>query len=280
LTDPEGTDIRWTNYRDDRVFSPGHVFARPINIGYGFEGKDDCTGVVAGTLNHLGACPHCKAYVEGGQVVKVVGGGKYGEIWQGLVEKYKNIKMPRLFVAGRQDPQNIYSPYKRREDVPTYEIKDRGLFWFWEAGIGAVPANFRLPQEGRCECFGNFLHDRRRSGYIHCGFGPNAFWQTEMIKAALPWAHVHLHLVFPTLKGTTDRGEIVTIIDKGHLVALDDAEVRSLANKFGDPEKLLTETWFPAIPGINVPGDYMRDYGQDPIPWIKKEALDHPVWAD
>lgn len=280
LTDPEGTDIKWTNYEDDRLFLPNHILARPINIGYGFEGKDDCTGVVAGTLIHLGAFPNCKAYLEGGQVVKVEGGGKYGEFWQELVKKYKNTKMPRLFVTGRQDPKNIFSPYKRREDVPTYEIKDPGLFWFWEAAIGTVPGAFRLPQEGRFECYGNFLHDRWRAGYIHCGFGPVVWWQTEMIKAGLPWTHVHLHLVFATLKGTTDRGEIVTIIDKGHLTALDDAEVRTLAKKFGNPEELLTETWFPCIPGINVPGDYMKDYGRNPIPWIKKEAIDHPVWID
>jgi len=72
----------------------------------------------------------------------------------------------------------------------------------------------------------------------------------------------------------------VVIIDKGHLTALDDDEVRSLAAEYGDPDELLTEAWFPAIPGINVPGDYMQDYARDPVSWIKKETLEHPVWTD
>ncbi len=37
-------------------------------------------------------------------------------------------------------------------------------------------------------------------------------------------------------------------------MALDDAEVRSLASRYGTPDELLREAWFPAIPGVNVPG--------------------------
>ena len=70
------------------------------------------------------------------------------------------------------------------------------------------------------------------------------------------------------------------LIDKGHLTALDDPEVRSLASRYGDADELLREAWFPAIPGINVPGDYMEDYAQDPISWIKKETLEHPIWIE
>ncbi len=28
--------------------------------------------------------------------------------------------------------------------------------------------------------------------------------------------------------------------------------------------------WVPAIPGINYPGDDQRDFGQDPLVWLRK----------
>ncbi len=54
------------------------------------------------------------------------------------------------------------------------------------------------------------------------------------------------------------------MINKGHLTALDDPQVRQEAAKYGDPDKLLQENRIPAIPGINVPGDYRRDYAGGP----------------
>jgi hypothetical protein len=44
---------------------------------------------------------------------------------------------------------------------------------------------------------------------------------------------------------------------------LDDPEVRTLAAKYGDPDKLLTEDWIPEIPGINAPGSD-EEYARDP----------------
>ncbi len=274
LTDPEGTDVQWTNYDDGRFLNPDHIFARPYNIGYGFGGKDDCTGVIAGTLNHMGAFPHLKAYIEGGQVVRVEGGGKYGDVWREKLEKYRNVKLPPI-TYGKSQPM-----LGEKEERVTYELPGPGLFWFFEAGIGTAPGFFRTEKEGLFECYANVLHERRRSGYIHHGLGPAIHAQRELIKAGIPWAHVHIHTIFNTLEGTTEKGEQITVIDKGHLTALDDPEVRALASKFGDPDALLTEAWVPAIPGINAPGDYMRDYAQDPISWIKRETLEHSYWTD
>ena len=184
------------------------------------------------------------------------------------LEKYKGLKMPpsQLFT---HPPKDII-----------HEVADPGFFWYWECAIGTNPAVFRLQQEGLCQCYGNFLHDRVRSGYIHNGFGPGPTQMYELIKAGLPWVHVHIHSMFATLEGTTADGETTLIIDKGHLTALDDTEVRALASKFGDPDKLLSEAWTPAVPGINAPGDYFKDYAQNPIPWIQKEAQEHPLWLD
>ena len=90
-----------------------------------------------------------------------------------------------------------------------------------------------------------------------------------MIEAGIPWAHVHIHTIFNTLVGITGNGEKLTVIDKGHLTALNNAGVRAMAKKYGDPDELLSEAWVPALPGINVPGDYMEDYARDPISWIR-----------
>ncbi|HVB13021.1 MAG TPA: hypothetical protein VNE86_07790 [Nitrososphaerales archaeon] len=89
------------------------------------------------------------------------------------------------------------------------------------------------------------------------------------------YGHIHVHLMFPTYEITTRDGEKIKVIDKGHLTALDHPSVRDVASKYGKPEELLNELWIPGIPGINVDGDYSRDYANDPIPWIKKELADY-----
>lgn len=272
LVDPEGTDVSWTNYKDGRPLMENHLPARPMYVGNNFGSRDDCKGVIAGTLNHLCAFPHLKAYLENGQVVELEGGGIYGDIWREKLKKYRNVKFPPQPTPSKD---NAWAP-----TGPKYELKDPGFFWFMECAIGTIPGAFRLPREGMFKCFGNFIHDRWRTGYIHNGFGAFAMSQREMMEAGLPWTHTHIHCVFATLTGITSKGEDVVIIDKGHLTALDNKEVNKLASKHGDPDKLLTETWFPAMPGINAPGDYMKDYGKDPISWIKKETMANPVWID
>ncbi len=261
LTDPEGTDVGWTNYQDERVFYPGHLFARPMNIGHGFKGRDDCEGVIAGTTNHMGAFPYTRAYLERGQVVRVEGGGVYGDAWREKLDMYRETRLPPLkFLYGRQ---------------AEYEIPDTGLFWFFECAIGGEPKVFRLEQEGLFKCYANCLHERRRTGFIHNGLGP-PMGQT---KPGLPWVHVHIHCLFATLEGVTKRGEPVLIIDKGHLTALDDPKIVEMASRYGDSKELLQEAWWPAIPGINAPGDYMRDFARDPVSWTTKETKEHPYWV-
>jgi hypothetical protein len=267
LTDPEGTDVKWTNYGlDKRAFMANHIWARPPHIGYGFGGKDDCTGIVAGTWNHVGVYPHVKAYIEGGQVVKVEGGGKYGEAWREKLEEYRNVKLPPLSLDMGMSPE--------------YEISEPGLFWFHECAIGTVPGLVPAQKELLGETYNNISQTLVRAGHIHCGFGASILSQEQVSKAGLPFPHVHIHLWFSTLEGRTKNGETVTIIDKGHLTALDDPEVRSLASRYGDPDELLKLAWIPAIPGINLPGDYMKDYGQDPLSWWRRQVVEHPIWID
>jgi hypothetical protein len=81
----------------------------------------------------------------------------------------------------------------------------------------------------------------------------------------------HVHNLFSTYSiRKRSTGEWVDVIKDGRLTALDDPEVVRLAYTLGGPE-LLEYDWVPALPGINYPGDYMKDYALDPVPWIKRD---------
>jgi hypothetical protein len=74
-----------------------------------------------------------------------------------------------------------------------------------------------------------------------------------------------MHVYFPTVQWKLrDTGEWITIADKGYVKAFDDPEVRALASRYGDPEQVFRYEWIPQIPGINAPGDYEKDFAQDP----------------
>lgn len=135
------------------------------------------------------------------------------------------------------------------------------------------------------------IWDRTRSGAIHWGIGagqdpitgaPFARLDTALDESNpatkyfkehpdVPTGHVHIHTYFTTMVLTNSDGTKTTFINKGHLTALDDPRVRQEAAKYGDPDKLLSEDWIPAIPGINIPGNYMQDYANDPAAWIRKD---------
>jgi hypothetical protein len=80
-----------------------------------------------------------------------------------------------------------------------------------------------------------------------------------------------VHNLFSTYEiKQRDTGEWVKLIDKGRLTALDDPDIVRLANTIGGPE-LLEYDWIPTLPGLNYPGDYFRDYANDPVPWIRRD---------
>ena len=70
-------------------------------------------------------------------------------------------------------------------------------------------------------------------------------------------------MLFPTFNITTKSGKEYTIIRNGRLTALDDPDVRKLAEKYGDPDDLLREDWIPQVPGITASGSY-DDYARNP----------------
>ncbi len=267
ITDPEGTDITYTirdeiydeshaRYRDDwlekwvpgnkqmwSTFLPGHVWGKPWFLS-DFE---DANGVIAGTMNHIGPYPHAKMAVENSKVVSIEGGGLFGEKLRKLDDETKDLQYPGF--------------------------PGKGLMWLWEASIGTNPKIHR-PRHGYLDGWVCGLYERMRSGVIHLGFGTvvTTDLEREAAAAGLPVGHWHIHLYFPTVSLTMGDGSQTLLIDNGHLKALDAPEVREVAAKHGNPEELLTEDWVPAIPGINLDGDYFRDYATDPLDWTVTEV--------
>ena len=73
----------------------------------------------------------------------------------------------------------------------------------------------------------------RRSGFLHGSIGSAlAAPNHKLIR--------HFDMMFPTMVAD---GRVV--IQDGHLVALDDPEVRKVAERYGDPDQLLREDWIP-----------------------------------
>jgi hypothetical protein len=260
LTDPEGTDLTWTLFEEYYERPNAYGFAKVPRLGHlfghppaPFLDKADDKGVLAGTTNHTGRpFPYIQVHIKDGATYRIDGGGKYGDEWRALLEETKHTKYPG--------------------------IPRKGLFWLDEVAIGTLPKVFR-PTNYLMRSSWMGMWERLRSGIIHVGIGTTTEEEAEYWaqKNGELYGHIHVHLMFPTYEVTTKGGEKLKVIDKGHLTALDDPEVRKVAAKYGNPDKILAEMWIPGIPGINVPGDYMRDYAKDPIPWIKKEISNYKI---
>jgi hypothetical protein len=253
LTDPEGTDLRftlWDDYFDrgrpgfDDTPFWGHIMGHPPTP---LLPREDATGVACGTTSHFARpFPRLEIEIQDGRVERISGGGAYGAAWNDLWKESEAIEYPCF-------PRP-------------------GLFWLWEVAIGTNPRIGRPPNISRLSS-GGFEWERRRSGVIHLGFGtfwrgPEEEWAAER---KLVYGHLHIHLLFPTYRIETPQGKTISVIEHGHLTALDDPEVRALAARYGDPDKVLSADWVPAIPGISGPGDY-AEYARDPAPWIYEAA--------
>ncbi len=278
FTDPEGTDVQFTWFpeywqvvegthpkiktqgggpmsaqsgyiygpgRSEDPLIPGHLMGVPLAI---MLPQSDGEGVIAGTSNHMGPYPHIEVHLKKHEVTEIVGGGEYGQLWREYLAKYRYIKYPL-------DP------------------RPGGLAFLMECSIGTNPKVSRPYNVMETpEMKFNWVEERRRTGVVHWGIGRFLREDSEWAyKNNLPISHFHIHQYFATYEVTMEDGKKVKIIDKGHLTALDDPEVRKVAAKYGDPDEMLREDWIPAIPGINVPGDYMKDYGQDPPKYITEE---------
>jgi hypothetical protein len=266
ITDAEGTDLRytvWDDYFDSarqdfnedyirhwfpqnvafsKTYLPGHIWGRP----WFFVPQEDGEGVIAGTMNHIGPFPYIRMYVEKSRIVAIEGGGLFGE------------KLRRL----KADTDHLQYP----------GFNGPGLLHWWEASIGTNPKIHR-PRKDYLKGLNCGLYERMRSGIVHIGYGTiiSSAMEREACRQGLPVGHFHVHLNFATVALEMPDGSTVKVVEDGHLAALDAPEVRAIAAKYGDPDDLLREDWIPAIPGINMDGDYWRDYAEDPLDWTRTE---------
>jgi hypothetical protein len=263
VTDPEGTDIEWSLREGDIALSQarlgtevcmeGHLNAVPFAVPL----PSDANGTIAGTINHAGSHPHIRLTVRDSKLETIEGGGAYGEGWRGALSEFAAIHYP-----GHPGP---------------------GWAWLMECAIGTNPKAIRA--RGFTPCGARTTGERLKAGTIHFGIGaallaPGTGASAQSLAAdkrsyrefiesrGVPDGHHHLHVYFATLEVVTGSGDRTRIIDHGRLTTLDDPMVRGVAARHGDPDELLAPAWVPAIPGINVDGDYWNDYAQDPLAWI------------
>ncbi len=285
VTDPEGTNV-WCDVSEEQAerwvkgaYQRGHIYLFPNQatgrFGYSVvdypalqstwiprEPMAMLDGVVAATNGHTGFFPRMEIEYKDDYVKAVRGGGMYGEALRTFL-KYPGIN----------DVQYPFHTHK-------------GFFYLYEIASGTHPKWFRNPtmmDEGA------LLPERNRSSVIHWGLGlrlwhdPDApiespTWLKFTSKVNMPKDHGwHMHSYFPTYRiHLRNTQKWMNLLDKGHMTALDTPEARALASRYGDPNAILTEDWIPEVPGINVPGDYMKDYA--PNPWkYSKMVMDKAV---
>ena len=172
---------------------------------------------VTSSISFGGPVPRTKFYIEKGKVTKVVGGGKYGDRLRKSFAQYK-----KLFKSGCPGP---------------------GINWITTIGLCTNPHIRRSPffeeLSGSARVYA-WTFGHRRSGVIHTSVGEGLVSPTYKIIR-------HMDTFFNTV--ITDKG---TVIENGHLTALDHPRVRKVAAKYGDPDKLLKEIWIPAVKGVNA----------------------------
>ncbi|GAB5469066.1 MAG: hypothetical protein Kilf2KO_20960 [Rhodospirillales bacterium] len=266
ITDPEGTDITFTNhdgywdqkrefYNPDIVnrtwegnpkfgatYLPGHITGRPWIY---LKGKEDGNGVIAGTTNHIAPCDWTQLLVENSKITQINAGGAFGDKLRDVMEKTAETQYPGF--------------------------PGKGLMYWWEASIGTNP-HIHRPRKDFPSGFVNCLYERVRSGVIHMGFGTIISSMDERRAARMGHlvGHWHLHLYFPTY-ALEREGDNELLIENGRLLALDDPKIRKIAANYGDPDLWLDESWNPAVPGLKMPGDYPPHYAVDPLKWVKDE---------
>ncbi len=278
VTDPEGTNVNWNLTEDQAqrwskgVYLRGHLFMFP-NEAYGqyalsvvnypalqkewipMEPIVLMNGTVAGTASHMGFLPRIEEQWVNGYLADIKGGGYYGETMREFLKKYPNINTLKF---------------------PHYDHP--GYYYHFESALGTNPKIVR----NTSDLFGSILPERMRDGVIHWALGAHHWNDPESMggrstaifnfaeKNKEPGEHgFHIHTYFNTYRAhLRNTSKWLTLVDKGHLTALDNHEVRALASRYGDPDVVLGELWVPEMPGINAPGRY-EDFARDPYTYSR-----------
>lgn len=220
LTDPNGTDLSWTI--DEQAWERYNELWGNIVNNHSPRlhlGKSpDMQGTFISSHLHSGRIPRIEMTINGGKVVDVKGGGKIGDYLRTVHDEYKDVQYP-LFPG------------------PGVNWVEYAVWGFYPVpGFTPLPDNPELAWSGKMWANNIDL----KAGVVHLAFGTAAGGYTANFARQHGYPHHHKDFVLfrPTL---TVDGELV--VDKGHLVALDDPDIRAVAAKYGDPDKLLKQTW-------------------------------------
>lgn|SRR5487761_47403 len=279
ITDPQGTDIVFDVTEAQAkgwakgVYERGHLKMYPDMATGQFpasllnypersktwlprEPVGAINGVLAGTNGHGGFFPRIEVQIKDGYITEASGGGVFGDLL-------------REFLNYPQINEMMY---------PYYTQGHPGFWRLFECALGTNPKYFRNPHE--LYNFGDGTDTEvQRSGALHFGLGVDILsappvvmqeWRKFGAEHSLPVGHgFHIHNYSPTYKvRLRNIGMWITLVDRGRLTALDDPQVRALASRHGDPDRILAEAWIPDIPGISAPGRY-ADFATDPWAYVK-----------
>jgi len=225
LIDPEGTDlsfkgfgfvVTWRFGGEKDETTPWKDFGS-YNVGLQpAQPEPNANGVIVTSALHTGPIPRMRITVKDGRGVNIEGGGEVGLRWLRDWEKNKHVtSIGRTFSAH----------------------KEPGINWLEECMYATHPKAFQVGKTymySGTEADHSWFTGSRRAGTLHMAFGGGV---------GKEYKHRDVEIFTPTLNINK-----TTIIEKGRLRILDDPKVWKEAEKYGDPEELLTEDWIPEIP--------------------------------
>lgn len=223
-TDAEGTELRITLNKEDwekqieKDLKAGGVPYKPCHLMIPLPSRSMEGVLVTSSLSFGGPVPKTIMKVEEGQVTEVEGEGKFGDRMRTSFENSRELTYSGLHGPGinRVISMGIHTNPKAL----------RCAHWDVFSGSGRVHA----------WAFGHM-----RSGLIHSAISQGMISKEHKVVR-------HIDQYFPTIVADEKK-----VIDCGRLVALDDPQIRKLAEKYDDPDKLLIEDWIPGISGLNIP---------------------------
>ncbi len=257
--DPEGTNLHWMLTPEEAQMwthstgNSNHIYIYPSPLHSTLQPG----AVLVAHANHTGIYPTMTVHVDAhGGIQSIEGGGRVGELFKTLINHpaFKEAKFPKSPAPGywffRQDGFATNPKY-----VKSFPALIEGSPW--------------LANDS----------ERNRAGVQHLAFSYDSTDPEDLAYAeqrGIPLGHgehtAHMHNYFATVKWKLrDTGEWVTVADKGYVKMFDDPEIRALAARYGDPNLVFRYEWIPGIPGINVEGDYKKDFAPDPWGWFMAE---------
>lgn len=216
--------------RSEYAIFAGHLMAHPRG---GVIKNTDFKGTISGTVGQWETqVPKITLHHDHGEIVRVEGGGFYGEFWRKILDLTKDIQYP-----GYPRP---------------------GTAWIVEFSIGTNPKIFGPvdveelrgnPERDLYNLAWGFVRDL--AGKVHVGYGSReAAWWCQLTD--MPQNHYHVHMFYTNYTVHKRDGKTVKLLDGGRLTVLDDPDVRALAAKYGDPDEMLRMDW---VPGMTPNGD-------------------------